>query len=192
MTFARVCPGIAPGAFFAAPACQAECLPFAHVRVVGMVRRALQKGQVSKAVHASTFVPGQPVTQPVIRLHFFMGATMEQMPLRPLMGRLEGPAIVPASLIAMCATYRDAVRLCWERRRVHYMTKRQLAAEAGLLPQHVTDYLHPDDKPGRRDLPGDRVAAFEAVCGNTAVSQWHAHNSRLTVLEELQAERLAA
>lgn len=157
-----------------------------------MVRRALQKGRSSRVIHAFTFAPGQPVTQPVIRLHFFMGATMEQMPMRPLLGRLEGPAVVPAGLIALCATYRDAVRLCWHLRRVHYMTLRQLAAEAGLLPQHVTDYLHRDDRPGRRDLPGDRVASFEAVCGNTAITQWHARNSRLTVLEELQAERLAA
>lgn len=117
---------------------------------------------------------------------------MDQMQLRPLLGRLEGPAVVPAKLVEQCRTYRDAVRLCWRLRRVHYMTLRQLAAEAGLLPQHVTDYLHQDDKPSRRSLPGEKVAAFEAACGNTAISQWHAWQSRLTVLEQLQAERIAA
>ena len=44
----------------------------------------------------------------------------------------------------------------------------------------------------RRSLPGDAVAAFETVAGNTAISQWHAARAGLTVLEELQASRRAA
>ena len=117
---------------------------------------------------------------------------MDQMPLRPLLGRLEGPAVVPAHLIKTCRTYRDAVRLCWELRRVRGMTLRQLAAEAGLIYQHVTDYLHADGKPGRRDLPGKHIKQYECACGNTAVSQWVAMNAVLTVLEELQASRIEA
>jgi hypothetical protein len=30
------------------------------------------------------------------------------------------------------------------------------------------------------------------VLGNTAISQWHASQAQLTVLEQLQAERVAA
>lgn len=121
-----------------------------------------------------------------------MGAAMDQMQLRPLLGRLEGPAVVPPELIRGCRTYREAVRLCWALRRVKNMTLRQLAAEAGLLPQHVSDYLHPDDRPTRRDLPAEGIRPFEEVAGNTAISQWVALQSRLTVLEEMQAMRLAA
>ncbi len=117
---------------------------------------------------------------------------MDQMPLRPLLGRLEGAAIVPPYLMKTCRSYRDAVRLCWELRRVRRMTQRQLAADAGLIPQHVTDYLNKDDKPSRRDLPARLIKDFEDVCGNTAVSQWVAANSVLTVLEELQASRIEA
>ena len=34
--------------------------------------------------------------------------------------------------------------------------------------------------------------AFEYACGNSAISQWIAMNAKLTVIEELQAQRIAA
>jgi len=71
------------------------------------------------------------------------------------------------------------------------MNKHQLAAEAGLYASHVSDFLNPDDKPSRRSLPAESIAAFEAVCGNSLVSQWLASRAHLTVLEELQASRAA-
>lgn len=107
----------------------------------------------------------------------------------PLLARLEGPAIVPIDLMRAAQSYRQAVRLAWALRRVRNMTFRQLAAEAGLVYQHVGDYFNTDDQPHRRDLPGHAVAAVEAVLGNTAVSQWHAMQAKLTVVEELQASR---
>ena len=76
-------------------------------------------------------------------------------------------------------------------RRVRNMTKQQLATEAELIPQHVSDYLAADDKPSRRDLPADAVARFESVVGNSLVSQWLAAQSRLTVLEQVQASAFA-
>lgn len=87
-------------------------------------------------------------------------------------------------------TYRDAVRLCWAMRRIKGMTKRMLAAEAGLYHPHVSDYLSDDET--KRELPAKYIKAFEAVCGNSAISQWLAAQSKLTVLEELQAQRMAA
>lgn len=121
-----------------------------------------------------------------------METSFEQLRLAPLLARLEGPSVVPEHLVRLATTYRQAVRLCWALRRVRNMTLRQLAAEAGLIHQHVGDYLTPDDKPGRRDLPGGAVEAFECIAGNTFISQWHAMRASLTVLEQLQAERLAA
>lgn len=109
-----------------------------------------------------------------------------------LIGVLGEPKAVPTAEVLACKTYREAVRACWMRRRVHYMTQRQLAIYAGLRPQLISDYLNPDDAPERRDLPAERIAAFEAVCGNTLCSQWVAAQSKLTVLEELQAVRAAA
>lgn len=105
----------------------------------------------------------------------------------PLIARMEGPAIVPPEIMRLATTYREAVRLCWQLKRLKKLTYRGLAAECGLIYQHVGDYFNPDDKPFRRDLPGDSVRAVEAVLGNTAISQWHAKNAKFTVLEVLQA-----
>ena len=109
----------------------------------------------------------------------------------PLLARLSGPAVVPPELMRHARTYREAVRLCWALRRLRNLSFRQLAAEAGLIHQHVGDYFNADDLPRRRSLPGDRVAEVEAVLGNTAISQWHATRAQLTVIEEAQAQAMA-
>lgn len=114
---------------------------------------------------------------------------MEQMQLK-LLCRLDAPSVVPASEVVRCKTYRDAVRLCWDLRKVRNMTKQMLAERAGLYAPHVTCYLK--DGKRARDLPGEKVKAFQLACDNTAISQWHAMGSQLTVLEELQAGRVAA
>lgn len=116
---------------------------------------------------------------------------MTQLQLQ-LLGRLNAPSVAPTQYVAQCVSYREAVRLCWQLRRVHYMTQRQLACEAGLRPQLISDYLNADDRTYRRDLPADRIAAFEAICGNTLVTQWLATQGTLTTLEEMQATRAAA
>jgi hypothetical protein len=110
----------------------------------------------------------------------------------PLLGRLDAPSVAPEQWVRLAKNYRQAVRTAWQLRRVHYMTRRQLAEEAKLYPQHVTDYLHEDDKPSRRDLPAEAIPRFEAVIGNTLVSQWLAMHARLTVLEEITATKAAA
>lgn len=109
----------------------------------------------------------------------------------PLLGRIDAPTPAPSSTISSIRTYREAVRMCWVLRRAKRLTLADLAREFGFNRQHVSDYLHPDDKPTRRSLPGERVALFEEVCGNCVISQWHAMRARLTVLEELQAGRAA-
>jgi len=154
---------------------------------------ALPKGELVRAEHAFSFVPPRLVTQPVIPLFFPSGPAMdESLQLEfPLLNRMDGPAIVPPHHLRIAKTYREAVRLCWQLRRVKGLTYRQLAAECELTHQHVGDYFNPDDKPKRRSLPGDAVAAVEAVLGNTAISQWHARNAHFTVLEEIQAGRAA-
>jgi hypothetical protein len=111
----------------------------------------------------------------------------------PLLGRLDGPSAVPMSIVRQCTTYRQAVRVSWQLRRVKNMTKAMAAHIASLTPQHVSDYLAEDDTPGRRDLPAEAIPRWEAeAVGNTLVSQWLAWQSSLTVLEEMQATRAAA
>lgn len=110
----------------------------------------------------------------------------------PLLGRLDGPSVVPSAYFKHVRTYRDAVRLCWALRRVHYMTLLQLSAEAGLYHRHVSDYLNEDDASHRRNLPAEKIAEFQCVCGNTAITQWLVHRDKLTLLEEMQADRSVA
>lgn len=114
---------------------------------------------------------------------------MEQLEMR-LLCRLDGPSVVPPKTVALCKTYRDAVKLCWQLRRVRNMTQARLAEQAGLYAPHVTRYLH--DGKTQRDLPAWAIPAFEATCGNTAITQWLSQGAKLTVLEEVQAERAAA
>ena len=119
-----------------------------------------------------------------------------QQEFKGLLGLIDGAKSVPHSQIVAVNTYRDACRMSWVNRRVHGMTLRTLAEIADLYPSHVTDYLNQSDKDGhgkpRRDLPASRIAAFESVTGNTFVSQWLAHQSGLTVLESLIADRKSA
>lgn len=165
-------------------------MPLVGIRGVG---RALQKGEQASYPTAFSFASPRLVAQPVTTWSFPMGASMEDsLQLEfPLLTRMDGPAIVPPNHLRMAKTYREAVRLCWQLRRVKGLTYRQLAAECELTHQHVGDYFNPDDKPKRRSLPGDAVAAVEAVLGNSAISQWHARNAKFTVLEEIQAGRAA-
>jgi hypothetical protein len=176
------------GAFSAASTREGDCLRGASQGAAGSVR-VQQKGASIGIRHAFSFAPRQLVIQQVIPSYFFMEAPMEQMPLR-LLCRLDAPSVVPPSEVAKCKTYRDAVKLCWKLRRVRNMTQRQLAEEAGLYAPHVTCYLHNSARP--RDLPGHAVRGFEWACGNTAISQWHSLQAKLTVVEEIQAMRIAA
>jgi hypothetical protein len=97
--------------------------------------------------------------------------------------------VVPPQVIMRVASYRHACRLAWRLRRVR-LSQRTLAELAPLYPSHVSDYFSMNAR--RRELPAKHVAAVEAVLGNTVISQWLAQQSRLTVLEGLQAQHEAA
>lgn len=115
---------------------------------------------------------------------------MEQLQLTGLLCRLDAPSIVDPALIAKCKTYRDAVKLCWEMRRVRNLTKARLAEEAGLYAPHVTCYLV--DGKRQRDLPASGIRGVEWTLGNTAISQWINLQAKLTPLEEMQFIKQAA
>ncbi|MDQ2150080.1 XRE family transcriptional regulator [Alcaligenaceae bacterium C4P045] len=102
---------------------------------------------------------------------------------------------VALSEIAACTTFRDAVRLAWEKRSRPNMTQQTLAELCELYPPHVSSYLHPEpldrkQRP-RLDLPADRIAAFERAVGNHAISQYLVHLGALTLMEEVIAQRAA-
>lgn len=100
------------------------------------------------------------------------------------------------SEIARCTTYRQAVRLAWERRRPHGLTMRALAELCGMYPQHVSSYLHEDplmpSGAPRLSLPADKIGAFEAAVGNYAISQYLIRLGHLTIMQEVIAAQGAA
>ena len=120
---------------------------------------------------------------------------MSQLELK-LLGRIDGPSVVPADEINKISSYREACVACWLHRRVKSMTKATLAEVTGMHPSHLSDYLNPSGVDGRgrdlREMPGKYVPAFEHAAGNTFVSQWLAVQSKLTVLEAMIAARDAA
>lgn len=106
-------------------------------------------------------------------------------------GVVNAPAFLPVDVITTCETYREIVRASWAHRRIKAMTQRTLAERVGCYPSHVSDYLRADDKPSRRDLPAERLNAWAATVGNWGVQQWLARQSRLTIMEEVIAQRAA-
>ena len=95
--------------------------------------------------------------------------------------------VVPPEVVMAIKSYRHACRLAWKVRRPHRLTQRSLADQAGLYASHVSEYfsLHAN----KRELPAKHIAAVERVIGNTIISQYQAQQSKLTVLEEMQAAR---
>lgn len=113
---------------------------------------------------------------------------MEQIPLR-LLARIDGPSVVPPDTVAQIKTYREAVRMCFALRRVKGMGRKTVAELAGLHTPHISEYLSDDET--RREMPAKYIAPFEEACGNTCISQWIAAGAKLTVLEEMQARKVA-
>ncbi len=98
--------------------------------------------------------------------------------------------VVPPEVVMSLKTWRHACRLAWKLRNPR-ITQRTLAELVpGLYQSHVSDYFAV--RADRRELPAKHVGPVEAVLGNTVMSQWLAQQSKLTVLEEMQAARRRA
>lgn len=119
----------------------------------------------------------------------------QQLQLK-LMGRVDGPALVPQGVIMQVKSYRAAVVLCWIHRRVQGMTKASLCEQTGMRPCHVSQYLSlaEYDKHGAemREMPAKYLPAFEALMGNTFPSQWLATQSKILIVEALIPEAKTA
>lgn len=154
----------------------------------GAAGRADQKGAVILRGHRPLFFgPFNRLGNRLGGCIYLSGGTPMDQREFPFLQRVDGPQVVPQQWVRVPKTYRDAVKLAWDKRRVENKTKAQLANHTGLPAQHISDYFNKDDKPTRRDLPGKGLAKFEEFVENTLVSQWIAAQSKLTVLEEIQA-----
>lgn len=122
----------------------------------------------------------QPVIQPVISLNL----TMNQYGL-PTLGLVPEPRFATSTEMALCKSYRDAVRLSWQLRAIKNMSQRTVAEIVGCYAPHVTDYLHIDDDKKRRDLPLDKVNDWCRAVGNWVVIQYLMQEANLNVMEEM-------
>ncbi|AHG63163.1 hypothetical protein [Advenella mimigardefordensis] len=109
----------------------------------------------------------------------------------PLIGPVNPPTFASEAEMSLCKSYRDAVRLSWQLKARKKMTKALAAEHAGLYPSHVSDYLHIDDNPRRRDLPMDKVRDWCLVVGNWVVLQYITRDAQLNIMEEMIAQRAA-
>lgn len=107
----------------------------------------------------------------------------------PLLARIDGPSVVHPDMVGRVQSYRDAVRMCFELRRVRGMNRKTVAEYAGIHTPHISDFL--SDDASKRAMPAAYIQSFETACGNTCISQWVAMQARLTVIEEMQARRSA-
>lgn len=105
---------------------------------------------------------------------------------------VDAPKFVATWYVDKCKSWREVCRMAWQMRRVRNMTYTMFAAYGGFTRQHVGDWFNPDDKPTRRSMPVDCVHTAESILGVRILSQWIAKQSRLTILEEMQAERALA
>ena len=119
---------------------------------------------------------------------FFNSDSAQQAQLALLGGVVQAQRlVVPAQVVMGIRSYRHACRLAWKLRTVRNLTRRTLAEQTSLYTSHISDYFSVHDH--RRELPVRHIADVERVLGNTVISQWVAQQSKLTVLEEMQADR---
>jgi hypothetical protein len=113
----------------------------------------------------------------------------------PLMGGVVQAQrlVVPPEVVINLSSWRHACRLAWKLRnpRITQATLAELVPE--LYQSHVSEYFSAvavsSKGKRKRELPARVIGLVEAIIGNTVMSQWVAQQSKLTVLEEMQAAR---
>ena len=87
----------------------------------------------------------------------------QEMPFFEVVGE---PTMVSQQNIAPLRNEADAVRLCWDCRRIRYSLSD--AAALLLMPKsHLSNILS-----GKKYLPNDFRIRFQALCGNWAIRQY--------------------
>lgn len=115
---------------------------------------------------------------------------MQQLEL-PILCRLDSPSVLHPSRIESVDSYRAAVRLCWEGRKDKSDGAQSACARwIGAQVSHMSSYL--SDDPTQRDMPAKFIKAFQAWCGNCAISQYLARAADLSVNEEVQVVLMKA
>jgi len=111
----------------------------------------------------------------------------ESLPL-PLVGGVVQPQrlVVPPEVVMGLRSWRHACRLAWKLRQVR-IKQRTFAEATGCYASHVSDYF--SVHANRREMPAKLAGQACLVLGNTVLIQYLAQEARVTLLEEMQAER---
>lgn len=110
---------------------------------------------------------------------------MNQLEL-PILCRIDAPGVLHPDEIAKVQTWREAVLLCWSKRRDRSAGAQSACARwCGIQVSHMSAYL--SDDPKQRDMPAKYAKAFQAWCGNAAIAQFQAREVALTVSQEIEA-----
>lgn len=113
-----------------------------------------------------------------------------QLPLPLLGGVVQAQRLVlPPEVVMRIKTWRQACRLAWRLRNPR-ITQRTFAELTGCYVSHVSDYFSVHEH--RRELPAKHAGQACLVLQNTVLAQWLAQTCQVTVLEEMQAQRMAA
>jgi hypothetical protein len=106
----------------------------------------------------------------------------------PLLGGVVQPQrlVVPPEVVMGLKSWRHACRLAWKLRNPR-ITLRTFAELTDSYVSHCSDYFSVHET--RRELPARKAGISCLVLGNTVLVQWLAQDSRVTLMEELQAQR---
>jgi hypothetical protein len=88
----------------------------------------------------------------------------------PAIHVLQEPEWLPDFFISRLRSERDAVMLCWAKRRRRALTVRRAAEELSLQPSHFSNIVS-----GKKYLPHDFRIKFQQLCGNWAIRQYEDH-----------------
>ena len=105
-------------------------------------------------------------------------------------GLTQAPRLVALHLLERCRGEHDAWVICWNLRTVKY-SERHAAALLEISASHFCNILS-----GKKYPRWDLLEAFETLCGNRAVSQYHALKIGATLTfktpEQMRIEQLEA
>jgi hypothetical protein len=102
----------------------------------------------------------------------------------PALGQILEPEWLPDLLVSRLRSERDAVMLCWAKRRRRSLTLRRAAEEMGMQPSHLSNILS-----GKKYLPHDFRIRFQQLCGNWAIRQYEDHTCGFITKRETPEQR---
>jgi len=100
------------------------------------------------------------------------------------LGAIPEPEWLNDHWVARCRNEKDAVALCWAKRRRKGLTVRQAAEELGIPASHLSCILS-----GTKYLPHDFRIRFQQLCGNWAIRQYEDMRCGFLTKKETPLER---